>query len=251
MASNRRGEDANAEPPKLSLYLLGEFALRRDGEEVPLAQGARRLVAFLALRGKWLPRGYVAGTLWGEASEQRAHGSLRSALWRLGMTGLSIIESGHDELRIHPALDVDVHRGSALAHDLLAGRFESESIEMAESGLWQELLPGWYDDWIIVEREHHHQLALLTLEALAEHCTDVGRFDTAVLAARMAIEREPLRESAHRALIRAHIAQGNVAEAIRRCRAYEQFVLHDLGIDPSPRMAELLSAPDIGIRHNH
>ncbi len=111
---------------------------------------------------------------------------------------------------------------------------------MAEPSLWQELLPGWYDDWILLERERHRQLVLLALEALSEHCTDIGRFDAAVLAALAAVEREPLRESAHRALIRAHLADGNVAEAMRRFRLYEQLAQDDLGVDPSPKMTALL-----------
>jgi DNA-binding SARP family transcriptional activator len=232
-------------PPPLHLCLLGEFALHSGTEEVPLAPGAQRLVALLALHGKWLRRSHVAGILWGDASEGHAHGSLRSALWRLHTANVHIVDSAHDGLRVTPAVDVDVRSASTIARNFLAGRFDDDSIEMAESSLWQELLPGWHDDWIVLERERHRQLVLLTLEALSEHCTAVGRFDAAVLAALAAIEREPLRESAHRALIGAHLAEGNIAEAMERCRMYERFVMSDLGIDPSPKMQALLSGFEV------
>ena len=227
-------------PESLRLSLLGEFALHAGAENVPLVQGAQRLVALLALHGRWLRRSYVAGTLWGDASEAHADGSLRSALWRLRMGAQHVVDAGRDELRLAPAVDVDVQRASAVARAVLAGRFDDDSIDMTEPSLWQELLPGWYEDWVILERERHRQLVLLALEALSEHCTDIGRLDAAVLAGLAAVEREPLRESAHRALIRAHLADGNVAEAMRRFRMYERLALDDLGVDPSPKMTALL-----------
>jgi DNA-binding SARP family transcriptional activator len=51
---------------------------------------------------------------------------------------------------------------------------------------------------------------------------------------------EPLRESAHRCLIEAHLAQGNVAEAIRRYHAYRDLMLAELRLGPSPQMEKLL-----------
>jgi DNA-binding SARP family transcriptional activator len=54
------------------------------------------------------------------------------------------------------------------------------------------------------------------------------------------VRAEPLRESAHRALVMVHLHEGNYGEALRqyqRCRA----LLHDeLGIDPSPRLHDLV-----------
>ncbi|HUZ20717.1 MAG TPA: BTAD domain-containing putative transcriptional regulator [Acidimicrobiales bacterium] len=236
----RRCHDTQSPSERLQLCMLGGFSLRSSSDGVPLVQGAQRLVALLALHGKWLRRSYVAGTLWGDASEEHANGSLRSALWRLRASALHVVDSAHDELRLAPAVEVDVHRAATVARGILAGAFGEDTTEMAEPRLWEELLPGWYEDWILLERERHRQLTLLALEALSEHCTDVGRSDAAVLAALAAVEREPLRESAHRALVRAHLADGNVAEAIRRFRIYEQLAQHDLGVDPSPKMTALL-----------
>jgi DNA-binding SARP family transcriptional activator len=103
-----------------------------------------------------------------------------------------------------------------------------------------ELLPGWYDDWVLVERERHRQLSLHALESLCEHLTACGRYGAAVLAGLAAVDREPLRESAHRALIRVHLAEGNAGEAIRRYRLYEGIAARDLGVGPSPMMRSLL-----------
>jgi DNA-binding SARP family transcriptional activator len=234
--------DPRDETGSVHLSLLGGFALRSGSQNVPLVHGAERLLAFLALHGSWARRNYVAGTLWGDTSEEHAHANLRSALWRLRAVVQHVVDAAHDELRLAPAVDVDVQRSSAVARSFLAGHFDVVSGDLSGASLWQELLPGWYEGWVILEREHHSQLVLFALEALSEHCTSVGRIDAAVLAALAAVEREPLRESAQRALISAYIEDGNFAEAMRRLRMYEQLLWDELGIYPSAKITAVFES---------
>src|SRR6266511_2365960 len=53
---------------------------------------------------------------------------------------------------------------------------------------------------------------------------------------------EPLRETAHRLVIRVHLQQGNVAEAIRQYRTYERMLADELGALPSPVMRSLIDS---------
>jgi DNA-binding SARP family transcriptional activator len=53
----------------------------------------------------------------------------------------------------------------------------------------------------------------------------------------LAISAEPLRESAHRSLIKAHIAEGNLTEARRAYLAYRGLVQRELGVLPSGNFA--------------
>src|SRR4029077_18810447 len=48
-----------------------------------------------------------------------------------------------------------------------------------------------------------------------------------------AVAGEPLRESSHRAVIRAHLADGNVAEAVRQYRLCRRLLNDHLGLEPS------------------
>ena len=105
-----------------------------------------------------------------------------------------------------------------------------------------DLLPGWYEDWVVTEREHFRQLRLHALEQLCEQLTDDGRFGQAVEAGLAAVSGEPLRESAHRVLIRAYLQEGNRAEAIRQYSACRDVLRRELGIDPSPPTQALLSS---------
>lgn len=228
--------------PPARLTLLGGFGLYVGEVAVPLAPIPQRLVALLALHDSALHRGYVAGLLWGESTEAHAQGSLRSALWKLQMTMPGVVWITGDTLVLRQHVDVDVRRAAGLARALVTGRFDEETVvAMLEPGFRGELLPGWYDEWVVVERERHRQLSLHALESVCEHLTSTRRYGAAVLAGLAAVDAEPLRESAHRALMKVHLAEGNLGEAMHRYRQYEKIAARDLGVEPSPLMRSLLS----------
>jgi hypothetical protein len=77
-----------------------------------------------------------------------------------------------------------------------------------------DLLPDWYDDWVLLEAEDWRRLRLHALEALAGRLIALGRWGEAANAAGAAVRAEPLRESARAALIQAHLAVGT---SRRRC----------------------------------
>lgn len=230
------------EAPEAELHLLGGFGFHVGAAAVPLAPSAQRLVALLGLHDSTLRRGYVAGLLWGDSSETRAHGSLRSTLCKLQAARPGVVLLSGDGLALAPDVQVDVRRAKELAWALVTGRFDDDTVSaLLEPRLCYELLPGWYEDWVIVERERHRQLSLHALELACEHLISLHRYGAAMLAGLAAVDREPLRESAHRALIKVHLAEGNAGEAIRRYRQYETIAARDLGVRPSPMMRSLLS----------
>ncbi|HEU5387282.1 MAG TPA: BTAD domain-containing putative transcriptional regulator [Streptosporangiaceae bacterium] len=228
-----------AEMPRLNL--LGGFGLQLGGTPAPMSSGAQRLIALLALHDTALSRDYVAGMLWGDSTDARASGSLRSALWKLRVVRPEVVWNRNGHLGLSPRVHVDVRHATALARSVITGRFGEETIAgLLEPRFCHELLPGWYDDWVLIERERHRQLSLHALESACNHLTEAGRFDVAIIAALAAVSREPLRESAHRALLRVHMAEGNIWEAIAGYRRYEEIAERDLGVKPSPMMRSLL-----------
>lgn len=227
-------------PQSPRLYLLGGFSVQIGDETVSLPTYLQRLLALLALSQVALPRHYVGGALWGDSTERRAHGSLRSALWKLRDSGLDVVELVGDSLRLSAGVQVDVRRVTRVAGALVRGCFEEGALELLEPALLNELLPGWYDEWVLVERERHRQLSLHALEALCEHLIGQSRFGPAVLAGLAAVSREPLRESGYRALMKAHLAEGNTWEALRNYDKYAAIAAHELGIRPSQQMSSLL-----------
>lgn len=227
---------------QITLSLLNAFELRCAGEPVPLPLSAQRLLAFLALHERPLLRPFVAGTLWLDTPEDRASANLRSSLWRLHRPGHKLVETTNLQLRLATEVRVDVRETAALARELLTrpdGRDET-GIDLDGAGLTGELLPDWYDDWVLIERERLRQLSLHALEAVGERLIEAGKLTGALEAALAAVAIEPLRESAHRLLIKVHLAEGNAGEAIRQFRFCRRLLREQLALAPSPQLTELV-----------
>jgi DNA-binding SARP family transcriptional activator len=67
-----------------------------------------------------------------------------------------------------------------------------------------------------------------------------GAFADAAAAAQAAVKGDPLRESPRAALIRVHLAEGNVSEALREFAQYRTLLLRELDLEPTPRLQALL-----------
>lgn len=222
------------------LTLLEAFELTNGAGPVTLSFPVQRLLAFLALRGRPARRAYVACSLWIDSSEDHAFGSLRSALWKLRRDGRALVEEANGRLRLAPDVRVDVHEAAAAAHRLLDPAGEIDDGDRDCVFLRGELLPDWYDDWVVIERERFRQLRVHALERLCERLVFERRFTEAVETGLAAVEGEPLRESAHRVLIHAHLAEGNAAEALRQYRVFRGLLRDRLGLEPSGQMDALV-----------
>lgn len=220
------------------LNLLDGFRLERNGAVLSPSANGRRLLAMLGLRGT-MSRLTAAGMLWQEATERHALGSLRTTLWRLRGEGHHLIHAHHDQLTLAAEIQVDVSGFTAWALRMVgSGPAQDDDLDLAAVPTGK-LLPGCCEDWVRVERERLRQLRLHALEALAGRLRQCGQFARAVEAALEAIRLEPLRESAHRALIAVYLQENNVVEAVRHYSAFKQFLHTELGIEPSPQLAAL------------
>lgn len=204
---------------------------------------AQRVIAFVALHERPLQRAYVAGCLWLYTPEERAHANLRSALWRIHRGGHGLVDAVGSQLRLSPGIRVDLRETETLARRALEDG-DIAGLDIEPSTLAGDLLPDWYDEWVLLERERFRQLRLHALDVLCERLIHAGRLGEALDAGLAAVAGEPLRESAHRAVVRVHLAEGNVAEAMRQYRLFSRLVREQLGIAPSASMEELIRGVD-------
>jgi DNA-binding SARP family transcriptional activator len=231
------------------LTMLGGFELRSRGERVILPPSAERVVAYLALHQGPASRSNVAGNLWLDVSEDRAMGNLRSALWRLRRPGVSIVETAGDHLFLAADVEVDFRELSMAARRLMDGAPSTDTTQLERLATSSDLLLDWYEDWVLLEREHFRQLRLQALERLALELTACGQYGRAVETALAAVATEPLRESAHRALISVHLAQGNRGEAIRQYCIYKRLMREELDLEPSGQIDELIGdVPELAMQ---
>jgi DNA-binding SARP family transcriptional activator len=235
---------ARREAPRqeVSLRLLGGFELRVDERSVNLPMRARRLLAFLALRHPPLTRAYVSQSLWLDATEKKALGNLRSALWNIGPLRGAVVDGTVGHLALDHLVGVDVHRSTALAEKLETDGKWLDDSELDEMRFREDLLPDWYEDWVLAERERYRQLRLHALENLCHRLISRGRFGRAIQAGLAAVAEEPLRESANTVLIRAYLAERNLSEALRHYRWYRELHQVELGLPPSAAIADLIDA---------
>jgi DNA-binding SARP family transcriptional activator len=232
--------------PATRVALLDGFEIERCRAGVAtvvtgLPRGAQRLIAHLSLCRRPC-RSAIAGELWPDVPEEHAHGSLRSALWRVQKSVPGLLDVSDSALHLANGVRVDVREFTEWAHCVLERHAVMGVVLTPGVGLRGELLPGWYDDWVLLARERLRQLRMHALEALADRLACTGHYGEALQAAYAAMETEPLRESAHRVVIRIHLAEGNIVEAVRAYESFRDLLSQELGVAPSLQMNDLLPA---------
>jgi DNA-binding SARP family transcriptional activator len=223
----------------IQLLLLGGFRLLHDGRSVTVPRGLQRTIALIGLR-PGATRTHLAGLLWPETPEERALSSLRTALWRLRQDPSCPIVTAGDVVRLHPKVDVDVDELVRAAVGANQGDDPRPAAPVLAAGR-RDLLPGWYDDWVLVERERLRQLRLHLLDETARAHLRAGEYGAALQAALEAVAAEPLRETPHRLIVETHLAEGNAYEALHAFYVYRDLILRELQLEPSTAMYELIN----------
>jgi tetratricopeptide (TPR) repeat protein len=136
-------------------------------------------------------------------------------------------------LALDPAVAVDLDEAMALVRTLAdgAGRPDGVPADLprARTLLAADILPGDPAPWLAVERERFRQIRLNALEELSAALSTAGRHAEAVAVAEDAVRTAPSRESARRALIEAHLAQGEIAEAVAQYDEYQDLLRSSVG----------------------
>lgn len=229
----------------VDVTLLGGFRLAVGGRYVRLPVGAQRLVAVLALRGQ-VSRSRLAGTLWPDTPEHRAQASLRTGIWRVNQAAPDLVAITPSQLDLDARARVDVRVLVKRSVEIMQGE-DFDAFTLSTGVPDGELLPDWGDAWLTDERERLHQMRLHLLEKVAERLADTGQFGLAVEVALSVLRADVLRESAHRTLIRIHLAEGNLSQARRAYAACEQLLWRELGVAPSAAMTGLLGGVQGGV----
>ncbi len=213
----------------LEVRLLGQYDVRCDGEPVEISSRPSRLLfAYLSLTpGKRHPRERLAGLLWPESDEASARGNLRQALWRLRKA------LGDDYLLVDnktAALNPDAHYWLDTA--LLDDRSDRD-LSAAVAAYQGELLPGYYEEWVLLERERLQAAFERKMHCLLNALESQGEWTAMLGWAEQWISFGQTPEPAYRALMIAHAALGDLAAAAvayERCQTALQL---EISVEPS------------------
>lgn len=222
-----------------TLQLLGWWRLSRAGATIQLGGREQRLAALLALWGR-RPRVLVASTLWPDTREDRARASLRTAIKRTDEHVPGLLEADRWTVGLSRRVRVDVH-ALLRAMDTAPSRQRHDPSGLLSLLECEELLPGWYDDWVLYEREKLEQRKIRALENLATTAYDSGDLVTALDAAREASRREPLLDAMRTIVIKSRLGLGDVSGAVQEYRRYRRFLALELGIEPPAELASLFN----------
>jgi DNA-binding SARP family transcriptional activator/WD40 repeat protein len=222
----------------LQISLLGRFAFQLDGKAVEIrSRASQSLFAYLAIhRDKPLRRELLAGKFWPDSDETNARNNLRHALWQIrSALGQDVFVADRLTVMTDPEIEwlVDADR--------LSGDPSVSLDEMLEAaGQYHgDLLPGFYDDWVILEREQLRGIYTQLMERLLEALIEAKRWPEVSEWAERWIAMGHVPEPAFRALMIAHAARGDqagVAAVYMRC---VETLDRELGVEPSAQTRTL------------
>lgn len=239
---------------RLEFRLLGFPEFRLDGRPVELAlRKAAALLAYLAEAGGPVSREVAATLLWPDADEPAALARLRRTLHKIHLAfGARVIAATGVSLGLDPALSV------AVDSRLFEQACDAGPLDRAADLYRSDYLAGFslpdcpqFEEWAFFRREALRSRLVQALERLVEAKIAAGEPRTAVVHAMRLAGLDPLSESAHRHLIRAHLAAGDAAAAERQVEACVRLMREELGIAPDPATLALvreparLAAPDV------
>jgi ABC-type oligopeptide transport system substrate-binding subunit/DNA-binding SARP family transcriptional activator len=224
----------------LRFYLLGAMDIRHNGEPVPKPPTlkAQSLLAYLVLhRHRPQSRDRLAGLFWGERPERKARGSLSTALWHIRRCLPELCVNCEPQLVQFDRerdlwVDVEAFEACVCQDDIGA-------LQSAAALYRGDFMDGFYHEWVIDERYRLEALfmealvrLMIRLEASAEH-------DSALGVALRLLQRDPLREEAHRLAMRAYCRMGQRNAALAQYYRCSEIVKEELDASPMVETTEL------------
>ena len=232
----------------LEVRLLGQLDVRRDGTQVSIpSRAAQSLLAYLLLTAGTLHRREkLAGLLWPDSKEENARQNLRHELWRLRQA----IESKTPRPGEAPALlvdDIAIGFNAQSDYWLDVAHVEKRTGErvaaddlIASLALYRgELLPGFYDEWVVLERERVRAVFEQRMARLLELLVEEKRWKATLEWSERWIALGQTPEPAYCALMVAHSATGNMSQVAAVYQRCVQAMRHDLGVEPSAQTRAL------------
>ena len=220
----------------LDFFLLGTFRIERNAQSIVLStRKVESLLAFLLLHPHPHPREKLATLFWGDTLDDQARISLRVALSTLRRElGDDILLADRETIQLNPQIPfcLDVAEFCRLVND-----DPQSALELYRG----DLMPDFYDEWILQERE---QFAALYLDArlrLIQLARSEGRYHRAIELANQILATDRANEKAHQHLIFCYLALGNRTAALKQSDECKRALRDGLNVEPSAETLALVA----------
>jgi DNA-binding SARP family transcriptional activator len=235
----------------LRIRLLGVVHIRHDGllAQTKICHQIKGLLAYLLLfRHRFHTREVLTGLFWGDQSEDQARKCLSTALWRLRKVlepnsvrrGTYLMTTSRGEVGFNRDSDYGLDVATLENH---SAKFLSKPVDAVTKGevlelenalalYTGELLEGFYDEWVLTERERLRSLYLGSRAHLMQYYRYHRNYNEGLGCGRKILDLDPLREEIQREMMRLYYANGQRALALRQYESCCKILAEELSVEP-------------------
>lgn len=230
-----------------TIQLFGGLFLKQGDQTITRfrTQKTALLLAYLSFRlNTTHSREELIELLWPDSDLEAGRTSLRTALASLrrqieppGVPENSVLLADRNYIRLNPEI---VYTDVAAFEEAIKAARKSDipgergqRLREAVSLYQGPLLPGFYDDWALRERERLEQLFLSALRELAQALEGTGDLPGAIDALHRVVNTDPLQEEAQSELMRLYAASGQIMDARRQYAELKRILQRELGASPA------------------
>jgi non-specific serine/threonine protein kinase len=226
----------------LEVRLLGAFEVKDKKKTINISsRPAQSLFAHLILTaGTAHRRERLAGMLWPDSLEETARDNLRHALWRVRK---ALPAKSVNEYLLADDLTISFNASSeywldASSLENIGDDAPADKLISVLSEYQGELLPGFYDEWVLLEREHLNSIFENKMALLISLLHEEKRWQDILDWGERWIKLGQKPEPAYRALMSAHAAKGDMSKV---AAVYERCIksLKEFGVEPSEQTVRL------------
>lgn len=247
LLSNLESEDRSKMETLFRIEMLGRLCVRQGSREIRRfrTQKTAALLAYLAFYPQRShPRDVLIEIFWPGSVLEAARTNLSVALNALrrqleapGIPQGAILIADRSQVRLNPlAFTTDVEAFDSAMHQ---AETESEterriSLQIDAIDLYAgDLLPGFYEDWILAERDRLRDIYLSALRQVVKGFAETHEYERAIAYAHRMVQADPLRETAYYNLMRLYLAVGRPEDALFQYQTLENLLQKELQISPS------------------
>jgi predicted ATPase/DNA-binding SARP family transcriptional activator/TolA-binding protein len=233
---------------RLSLSFLNTFQAILEAKLITQFRSSKNkgLLVYLALQyERSFPREVLATLFWPEESESNARINLRQSLHQLRKVLGDLENPGEAYLLVtRQTVQFNADSDFILDVDHFLQSIEKGDLEAAVAGYHGDLLQ--FEDWLRLEREHLHQVALEAMFEVTEGYLRTGQLDKAQAVARHQLTLEPWREPAYRQLMQAYALAGDRSNALAQFEVCREILWEELGVEPAAETIALYESIKVG-----
>jgi DNA-binding SARP family transcriptional activator len=248
---------AGGTDPLVWLCLLGGFRLVARGQPVPVRSGGKTeaLLVHLGLAGfSGLPREMLLRTIWPQSVPSLASQALSSLLRGLNtslgeaLAGAEPVVASAGQYRLNEAAGIAVDIAQFQALVAQGERLQRDNQVTAATTVYERAVRLYQGDLTVaaggsarvaLERERLRATYCRVLIRIADEAFAHGAFEASLEHALALLSHDPCREDAHRLVMRCHVRLGERSQALRHYQTAREILRVEHDAEPEPATTAL------------